>query len=198
MSAQSKVVWAILAALAIVACSGSESPASSDDAATGGSVGAGGLAGGGGEQEMLSDPQILKVLETIHASRVAEAESAKARASNQKVLDYANALSGAHRDAGAAASALEKTLSLTPAESKLSLTVAATSSVEVENLAGAASADFDRLYMQAQVTDHGKTQAAVDSLLGMTKNSELKSSLSALRTMTKDEHGQATMILSSL
>jgi predicted outer membrane protein len=198
MSARSKAVWAILAALVIVACGGSGSSTSSGYAATGGSFGAGGLAGSGGAEEALSDAQIIKVVETIHVSRVAEAESAKARASDQKVLDYASALSDAHRDAGAAVSALEKKLSLTPTESKMSLTVAATSSVEVENLAGAASADFDRVYMQAQVTDHGKAQVAVDSLLGMTQNSDIKSSLTTLRAMAKDEHAQATMILSSL
>ena len=138
------------------------------------------------------------ILETIHASRIAEAETAKVRAINQQVHDYASGLSDAHREALAAVSALEKKLSLTPADSKMSLTIAATSSVEVENLAGAASADFDRVYMQAQVSDHGKTMSAVDSLLGMTTNGEIKSSLTALKMMAKDEHGQATMIAASL
>ncbi|HWA76737.1 MAG TPA: DUF4142 domain-containing protein [Polyangiaceae bacterium] len=198
MSARSTAARAIFAALAIVACGGGGTPAAGNDTSTGGSLGSDGLDGTGGAQEALSDPQILKVLETIHASRIAEAETAKVRAINQQVHDYASGLSDAHREALAAVSALEKKLSLTPADSKMSLTIAATSSVEVENLAGAASADFDRVYMQAQVSDHGKTMSAVDSLLGMTTNGEIKSSLTALKMMAKDEHGQATMIAASL
>lgn len=198
MRAANAKLWAVLALLAIVACSGSSSPSASADMSTGGEVGSGGLTGTGTDEERLTDAQIFKVLDTLHAGRVAEGEAATVRASSEQVLDYAKDMISAHQEAGAAVTALEKQRSLVPADSKLSLTLAATSRVEVENLAGAASVEFDRMYVQAQVTDHGKSISVVESLLGMTTDAQLKTSLTALKTLAKDHQSRAVTLLSSL
>jgi predicted outer membrane protein len=181
--------------LVIAACSGSESP-SAGDAATGGSLGSGGT-GETGATEALTDPQIFKVLETIHESRVAEAQAATARATNQDVVAYAKSVAGAHQGASAALAALEKQRSVTPADSTLSLTLAATSRVEVETLLGVATAEFDRAYLQAQITDQQKTLSAADDLLGMTRDSELKGRLNALKAQATEQRDRAMALLPS-
>ena len=106
MNDKSAAAWSTVLLLAIVACSGSESP-SGGDASTGGSAsaGTGGLGGATTVETTLTEPQIFKVLENIHASRVAEAAVATARATNEKVVAYAKSVSSAHEGAAAAKSA---------------------------------------------------------------------------------------------
>lgn len=195
MSAASTAAWSAVLVLLLVACSGSESP-SGGETSTGGNLGSGGV-GDTDATETLSEAQIFKVLETIHASRVAEARTATTRATSENVLAYAKAVASAHEGAAAALTALEKQRSVTPADSTLSITLAATSSVEVETLLGVATAEFDKAYLQAQINDHNKTLSAMADLVGTASDAQLKSELNALKALATEQRDRAMMLLSS-
>jgi predicted outer membrane protein len=197
MNAASKRAWLVLVATVILAC-GSNSP--SADTSTGGmsSSSAGNTGSGGNAAEQLTEPQIFKVLDTIHSGKIAEAEMAGLRGSNADVLAFAESLITAHEQAAAEVTALEEQRAIVPMDSQASLTLAATSSVEVDNLTGAAAATFDETYLQGQIAAHARVVPLVSTLLGMAKDAALKDELKRLTMMSNQHHSRATVLLSGL
>lgn len=193
----------IFATAAAVACgsapdndAGKGSGGSSSSGGSAGSSSAG--SGGSASEATLNEAQLFKVLDAIHRGKIAEAEVAVARSSNADVVAFASEVAAAHEQAQTELSALAKQRSITPADSKTSLTRTAISNVELSNLTAASAAGFDTTYLQGQLADHERVITLVASLLTMTSDAAVKAQLNALQALTKAHQGVAKDLLASL
>lgn len=122
----------------------------------------------------LSDPEIAEVLLLANTAEVEQGKLAQKRAKHPKVKSFAAMMIADH---DAAKKKLDK-LALEPASSSLALDLKSDSENLLASLKGAAAADFDVTYVNAQVDVHRKVLAAInDQLIPSASAPELKSLL---------------------
>jgi predicted outer membrane protein len=170
--------------------------------------GAGGAAGGdgaptagaggeGGEALVLSDAQILHVTSTANQGEIEQGTIALERAQTESVDDFAQMMVSEHGAALADGSELAQQLGL--AGNALSMQLQSESAAIVAQLQLAEDAEFDAVYMNAQVAAHERVLGVLDDeLIPDADDSALRDYLETLRTSVADHLEMARDIVEEL
>ena len=134
---------------------------------SGGAAGDGGMGGEGGMAgaAVLMDEEILHAARTANMGEVEQAEIALMRADDADVLDFAEMMVDEHSDAVTSANDLAEAEDLDPAPNPVSQMLRSDSERIIMMLEDADDAEFDLVYMNAQVMAHQEVLMLLDDTL---------------------------------
>ena len=122
-----------------------------------------------------TDPQIAMIAVTADNVDIDAGKLAAEKTSNPKVKKFAQLMVTDHTSVNKKATALAKKLNLTPEESDTSRSLKSDGDKNVEKLRGLSGAEFDKAYIDYEVSYHEAVIKTVnETLIPNTKNAELK------------------------
>lgn len=125
-----------------------------------------------------TDPQIAMIAVTADNIDIDYGKLAARKTSNPKVKQFANLMVTDHTSVNNKATALAKKLNVTPEESDTSRSLKSDADKMLEKLRGLSGAEFDKAYIDNEVSYHEAViKTVTDTLIPNTKNPELKSLL---------------------
>jgi putative membrane protein len=131
---------------------------------------------------VLTDPQILRVLQSANASEIAQAKLAVARAKDVRVKKLAALMLDTHTKAEKKWAALAKKAGLTPEPSTVSAAVESDAGLSTSALQADSGDDFDRAYVASQVKQHRAALDLIDGkLIPNARNTDLATLLATVR-----------------
>jgi len=141
------------------------------------------MAGGAmAQQGTLNDAQIEAITVAANQVDIDAGKLAKSRASSKEVKDFAQLMITDHTGVNNAAQDLAKKLKMKPEENENSKSLKAGGEANIKKLKELKGADFDRAYVDQEVTYHQTVLDTIDqSLLPNAKNEELKALLNKTR-----------------
>ena len=133
-------------------------------------------------QEMLTDGQIAAIVSAANKGEIEQAKVAQTNAKDAKVKKFAALMVQHHGDNQKAAEKLLQKIGVTPLENDVSTKLENDSKQLVDKLKGEKGADFDRDYIDAQVSEHQQVLDMMDQkLIPQAKNAELKGAIQDFR-----------------
>lgn len=160
---------------------GSAPMASAAGIDTSGAAAAGTTATGAGVT--LTDAQIEGILMAADTGEINAAKMAESKSKNAKVKDFARSMVKDHTDNDQKVASLSKKEKISADESDLSRMLKDNAAKEAATLKPLSGVDFDKTYIDAQVSDHETVLKTIDSsLMPNAKNAELKALLQKTRT----------------
>jgi putative membrane protein len=146
-----------------------------------------------------SDPQIAMIAVTADNVDIEAGKLAASKTSNAKVKEFANLMIRDHTSVNKKATNLAKKLNITPEESDTSRSLKSDGDKTLEKLRGLSGAEFDKAYIDNEVTYHESVAKVVDdTLIPDAKNAELKSLLESARPIFASHLKHAKELQSSL
>lgn len=122
-----------------------------------------------------TDPQIAMIAVTADSVDIDASKLAIEKSSNPKVKKFAHLMVTDHTSVNNKATALAKKLNLTPEESDTSRSLKSDGDKNLEKLRGLSGAEFDKAYIDNEVTYHEAViKAVTETLIPNAKNAELK------------------------
>ena len=122
-----------------------------------------------------TDPQIAMIAVTADTVDIDAGKLAAEKSSNPKIKQFAQLMVSDHTSVNKKATALAKKLNLTPEESDTSRSLKSDGDKNLEKLRGLSGAEFDKAYIDNEVTYHESViNAVTNTLIPNTKNAELK------------------------
>jgi putative membrane protein len=138
----------------------------------------------------LSDAEIVAIVDAAGRGERLEAHEAMKKASGARVRQLAQLVLSDHDSAKL--DRLERVTSLAPAPNALSEEIGSSRAHTAEQLKSAASSDFDRAYIAAQMAaGRHMIELLDDRLIPQAQNGELRTFLQDLRTSTASNLGMA-------
>jgi len=129
-----------------------------------------------------TDPQIAMIVVTADNVDIEAGKLAEQKASNAKVKEFAKLMVRDHTSLNKQATQLAKKLNVTPEESATSRSLKSDGDKTLEKLRGLSGAEFDKAYIDNEITYHQSVMKVLDdTLIPSAKNSELKSLLQSAR-----------------
>jgi putative membrane protein len=136
----------------------------------------------------LTDAQIAAVTDSVNTAEIEQARLAQSKSKNAQVQSFAAMMIEHHGEAKRKQTALN----LGEAESAVSLRVAASTHITMEQLKQKEGSEFDQAYLQAQIDGHQKVLDAIDrELLPSAKDPALKAYLYEIRPKVEQHLEQA-------
>jgi putative membrane protein len=130
----------------------------------------------------LNDAQIAHIAVTANSIDSAAGVTAKQKGTAKSVKDFAQTMINDHSAVNKQAVALAKKLNVTPEDNDVSKSLKSDADASTSNLQGKSGADFDKGYIDHEVTFHQTVLDALDkSLIPGAQNAELKALLVAVR-----------------
>ena len=146
-----------------------------------------------------TDPQIAMIAVTADNVDIEAAKLAATKTSNSKVKDFANLMVRDHTSVNKKATNLAKKLKITPEESDTSRSLKSDGDKTLEKLRGMSGAEFDKAYVDNEVTYHESVAKVVDeTLIPNAKNAELKSLLESAKPIFASHLSHAKELQSSV
>jgi len=146
-----------------------------------------------------TDPEIAMIAVTADNVDIAAGKLAATKTSNPKVKEFANLMIRDHTSVNKKATDLAKKLNLTPEESDTSRSLKSDGDTTLERFRGLSGAEFDKAYIDNEVTYHESVAKVVDdTLIPNAKNAELKSLLESARPIFASHLKHAKEVQSSL
>ncbi len=142
----------------------------------------------------LSDGQFAAIVETINSGEIQEAQLAMSKATAPEVKRFARDMAMAHRDMQNKLTALVGRLQITPSDNAVSNQLKSDSQSELATLQTMRGKDFDRDYVDAQVTNHNKALEMLDRITPSVKSSELKAALVGVRPKVEEHLREAERV----
>ncbi len=125
-----------------------------------------------------ADGEVVAVLSTIDHGEIEQGRLAQSNATDEAVREFGSRMVSMHTEASARMSALARQQGISPTESGESRSVAAAGMSVQQTLQGMRGADFDRAYIDAQVTQHAEALQKIDqTLIPRARNEALRSAL---------------------
>ena len=129
-----------------------------------------------------TDPQIAHIAVTANSIDSANGAMAKPKASAKEVKDFAQMMITDHGTVNKQAVALAKKLNVTPEDNETSRGLQSGAEQARSAMQGKSGADFDRAYIDNEVTYHQAVLDALDkTLIPNAQNAELKALLQQVR-----------------
>ena len=151
------------------------------------------------ETTPLTDDQIAKITSTVSEGEVEQAKVARQKAKDQRVKTFARHMIDQHTQAKQKTDKLAKKAEMKPADSTVSTDLDTRATQTLEQLKTAQATDFDKTYIEAQVTQHQEVLDLLNSkLIPAAQNADLKAQLEEQRTMVEEHLTQARQISESL
>jgi putative membrane protein len=130
----------------------------------------------------LNDAQIAHIAVTANSIDSAAGVTAKQKGTAKSVKDFAQTMINDHSAVNKQAVALAKKLNVTPEDNDVSKSLKSDADASTSNLQGKSGADFDKGYIDHEVTFHQTVLDALDkSLIPGAQNAELKALLEKVR-----------------
>jgi putative membrane protein len=146
-----------------------------------------------------TDPQIAMIAVTADTVDIDAGKLAAEKTSNPKVKQFAQLMVSDHTSVNKKATALAKKLKLTPEESDTSRSLKSDGDKNLEKLRGLSGAEFDKAYIDNEVTYHESViNAVTNTLIPNTKNAELKKLLESAGPIFNSHLTHAKELQSSL
>ena len=125
-----------------------------------------------------TDPQIAHIAYTAGVIDIEAAKRAISKSKNKDVVDFAESMVRDHEAVNVQALDLVKKLNVTPEDNDTSKALTQAAADERAKLAKLDGADFDKAYVDNEVTYHKQVNGALETLLiPSAQNAELKSLL---------------------
>jgi putative membrane protein len=129
-----------------------------------------------------SDAEIAHIVVTANTIDVEAGELAKSKASNAEVRQFGQKMITDHNGVNQQAGALAQKLNLTPADNATSQSLKTSADQTKQRLQGLSGAEFDRAYIDNEVTFHQAVLDAIDNtLIPNAQNAELKTLIQQVR-----------------
>lgn len=126
-------------------------------------------------QDKPTDPQIAHIAYTAGVIDVEAAKLALSKTTSDAVKDFAQSMLDDHQAVNEQASALVKKLGVTPEDNPTSQSLASAAEANRAKLAGLEGRDFEKAYIDNEVTYHAQVNEALEKLLiPSAQNAELK------------------------
>ena len=146
-----------------------------------------------------NDAQIAGIVVAANTVDINAGKLAKSKSHNKEVKAFAQRMITDHTGVNKSASALVKKLNVKPEESATSKSLNDDGAANLKNLKGLKGAEFDKAYVDNEVTYHQAVLDAIDkTLLPNAKNAELKDLLTKVRPTIDDHLQHATKIQTSM
>jgi putative membrane protein len=146
-----------------------------------------------------TDPQIAMIVVTADNVDIAGGKLAAKKSSNAKVKEFAELMVRDHTSVNNQATQLAKKLNVTPEESPTSKSLKSDGAKTLAKLRGLSGAEFDKAYIDNEVTYHETVIKALDNtLIPNAKNSELKALLESGRPIFESHLNHAKELQTSL
>lgn len=186
----------LLGALLAASCKGREAPPGAVQPAPA-------LAPNGGANPTVvdsADGEVAAVLATVDAGEIEEGTLARGRAVDPRVRAFGESMVTMHTESSTKLGALRLRTGITPREDARSRELAADGAATKRRLEALQGADFDRAYIDAQVTGHARVLDLIDTaLLPMARSPELRRALTdEVRPMVSDHLRRARELQAAL
>jgi putative membrane protein len=146
-----------------------------------------------------NDAQIAGIVVAANTVDINAGKLAKSRSHNKEVKSFAQRMITDHTGVNKQASALVKKLKVTPEESATSKSLKDDGAATLKKLKGMKGAEFDKAYIDNEVTYHQAVLDALDkTLIPNAKNAELKDLLTKTRPAFEDHLEHAKKIQASM
>jgi len=163
-----------------------------------GAVGAG-IPAAGGDSASLSDGQIVAVIQTADQGEIAQAHEAIRKGKNARVKQFAQHMVTDHSAAESKLATLDSSAGITPQENAVTAQLKSGGDQIMGNLKSSSGSDFDKAYIDAQVSEHTQVLSLLDErLIPHAQNADLTKTLQAIRTKVAGHLKMAQDIQSSL
>ncbi|MEO8600105.1 MAG: DUF4142 domain-containing protein [bacterium] len=134
------------------------------------------------QTEGPSDAQIAGIVVAANTVDINAGKLAKSKSHNKEVKDFAQLMVTDHTGVNKQAAALVKKLKVTPVDSDTSKSLKDSGAANVANLKGLKGAEFDKAYVDNEVSYHQTVLDAIDkTLIPNAKNADLKNLLVKVR-----------------
>jgi putative membrane protein len=151
------------------------------------------------QSEAPNDAQIAAIVVAANTVDINGGKVAESKAKDKDVKAFAKQMVTDHTGLNKAASALAKKLKLKPEESATSKSMKDDGAATLKTLKGMKGAEFDKAYIDNEVTFHQTVLDAIDkTLVPNAKNAELKALLEKARPTIDDHLQHAKKIQASL
>jgi putative membrane protein len=148
-----------------------------------------------GQTPKLTDPEIASVAVAANQIDINYAKIAKVKSKNAEVLKFASTMIADHQSVVDQATALCKKLGVTPKDNDLSKKLNADAESTKKMLNGRSAAEFDKAYIDNEVTAHKAVIETVQNvLIPQTQNGELKALLEKVLPILKTHLEHAEMV----
>jgi putative membrane protein len=153
--------------------------------------------GAGAQTGAPNDAQIAGIVVAANTVDINAGKVAASKSGNKEVKSFAKRMVTDHTGVNKSASALVRKLKVTPEESATSKSLKNDGIAVMKKLKGLKGAEFDKAYVDNEVTYHQTVLDAIDkTLIPNAKNAELKDLLTKVRP-TIDDHLQHAKKLQS-
>ena len=147
------------------------------------------------ENPKLSDPEVAHVAVVANQIDIAYAAIAKEKSKDADILKFAETMTNDHNAVINQASALVKKLNVTPKENSVSQKLLADAEVTKKSLRAKSGKEFNKAYIDNEVTYHKAVIGAVEGLLiPEAENGELKALLQNIVPALKTNLEHAEMV----
>jgi putative membrane protein len=130
---------------------------------------------------MLSDANILAIIEEANTGEVQEGQLAQQRASNPQVRLFASKVTQDHRALLEQSSNLASRMNITPSLPRDSRTMTVEHQAVVDSLKAKSGEAFDRAYLEHQIQTHETVLRRLDEVAMDAQRSDLRSFLAQVR-----------------
>ncbi len=145
------------------------------------------------------DPEIAHIVVTANTIDIDAGRLAGDKATNEQVKQFAQRMITDHTAVNEQASALAQRLNVTPADNATSQSLKTSADQAMQSLQGKSGAEFDRAYIDHEVTYHQQVLDAIDNtLIPSAQNAELKALLEQTRPAIAAHLEMARQIQTSL
>jgi len=143
----------------------------------------------------LTDPEVAHAAVSANQIDIGFAEIAKEKSKNQEVLQFAQTMINDHNAVIKQAADLAKKLGVTPADNAVSKQLLSDAENTKKTLRSKSAKDFDKAYIDNEVSYHKAVIAAVETvLIPTTDNAELKTLLQNVVPALKTHLAHAEMV----
>jgi putative membrane protein len=153
----------------------------------------------GAQTSAPNDAQIAGIVVAADSVDIDAGKLAKSKTHNKEVKQFAQQMIADHTGVNKQASALAKKLKLKPEDSDASKSLKDNGKTEMAKLKGLKGADFDKAYVDNEVTYHEAVLDTIDkTLIPNAKNAELKALVEKVRPAIDAHLQHAKQIQSKL
>ena len=135
---------------------------------------AGAMAAAPGGAGAMTDAQILAQMSVSNGAEISSSQLAQPKARNQQVKDFARDMIAEHQAMQGQADSLATRANITPSPAQGDTLQQALDRAREQLQGQAAGAEFDRLYMDMQVSSHEGTLALLNTARGAAQNADLQ------------------------
>ncbi|MFN2433087.1 MAG: DUF4142 domain-containing protein [Gemmatimonadota bacterium] len=154
---------------------------------------------GAGEAGAISDSEITAVVSTVNQAEIQAAQLALQKGTSPQVKDFAQKMVNEHKGLQQQARSTAEQGDAEPDPNALSARLQADAEQSLETLRAASGTEFDRAYIDSQVTMYRKVLDTIDDqLLPSADDAELQRVLQEARTSVSEHLNQAEEIQQTL